>query len=95
MKYCPRCDDTRFVCEAHPDRPWIDSARGCTCGAPGEPCPLCNQADMDAMPALPDDFVVDVARDVAVDPLLETELEPSDRDDDPAARAGRERKTRH
>ncbi|WP_316184767.1 hypothetical protein [Bradyrhizobium sp. SZCCHNRI1003] len=50
---------------------------------------------MDAMPALPDDFVVDVARDVAVDPLLETELEPSDRDDDPAARAGRERKTRH
>jgi hypothetical protein len=41
MKFCLRCHDTRFVCEAHPLRPWIDSPAGCRCGAPGDPCPVC------------------------------------------------------
>src|SRR5262245_14135358 len=44
---CERCDSTGWVCEAHDDQPWISSAasRPCTCGAPGMPCPLCNQSD--------------------------------------------------
>ncbi|MGJ5036615.1 hypothetical protein ACQR13_21115 [Bradyrhizobium sp. HKCCYLRH3059] len=41
MRFCLRCDDTGFVCEAHPALPWMDSARGCRCGAPGDPCPVC------------------------------------------------------
>ncbi|MGJ4888978.1 hypothetical protein ACQR1Y_12330 [Bradyrhizobium sp. HKCCYLRH3099] len=44
MKFCLRCDDTGFVCEAHPALPWIDSPRGCRCGAPGDPCPICQRA---------------------------------------------------
>lgn len=48
MRFCLRCDDTGFVCEAHPALPWIDSARGCRCGAAGDPCPFCNRALIEA-----------------------------------------------
>jgi len=44
---CPRCDDARWVCEAHEDRPWegADSPRACKCGGAGMPCGLCNRGD--------------------------------------------------
>lgn len=38
---CERCDDTYWVCESHPDRPW-NGPRACGCGAAGMPCELCN-----------------------------------------------------
>ena len=40
MKICARCDNCRWVCEAHPDRPWLGD-----CGAAGMPCPVCNPSD--------------------------------------------------
>jgi hypothetical protein len=41
---CGHCDDTLWVCGAHPDRPWYgaSSQRACRCGAPVIPCELCN-----------------------------------------------------
>jgi hypothetical protein len=60
MKFCGRCANTRWVCEAH----LIDRVRtapgSCCCGAPSEPCPVCDRADSDAIPKLPDDFAVDI-----------------------------------
>ncbi len=44
MRYCPRCDNCRWVCEAHPDKPW-EGPRACGCGAPGDPRPVCNWID--------------------------------------------------
>ncbi len=31
MADCPRCDDYRWVCENHPERPW-EGPRACACG---------------------------------------------------------------
>jgi hypothetical protein len=59
MKWCARCDNCRWVCEAHPDQPWL-GARACTCGAAGAPCPVCNQSDESAAPDLPEGFQADV-----------------------------------
>ncbi|WP_316172386.1 hypothetical protein [Bradyrhizobium sp. SZCCHNRI2049] len=50
MRFCLRCDDTGFVCEAHPTLPWMDGPRGCRCGAPGDPCPVCARALVEAEP---------------------------------------------
>lgn len=48
---CKRCQDERWVCENHEDRPWTKSKPGgCTCGA-GAPCPDCNPCDRDNPPA--------------------------------------------
>jgi len=42
MPKCKTCDDTEWVCENHPDRPWDRrNPRGCECGA-GAPCRDCN-----------------------------------------------------
>ena len=38
---CHRCVGQRWVCEAHPDRPWPHE----DCAGPGEPCPLCNAGE--------------------------------------------------
>ena len=57
MKECPRCDGCRWVCEAHPDRPWL-GVRACNCGTPGDPCPICNPP-VENLPAMPDGFVPD------------------------------------
>jgi hypothetical protein len=64
MRFCARCDNCRFVCEAHLDKPW-DGPRACGCGAPGDPCPMCNnRIDEDTEPELPEDFVVEKQRKV-------------------------------
>ena len=74
MKFCPRCANERWVCEAHTDRPW-DGEHGCPCGAPGSPCPLCNRADAETVPDMPDDFAVEIAREV--DPPIDTASDES------------------
>jgi hypothetical protein len=56
MRFCARCDDCRWVCEAHPDRSWL-GPRACDCGAAGEPCPVCNASEP---PQLPAGFKLDV-----------------------------------
>jgi len=33
--------------------------KGCTCGAPGEPCPVCNRPDDETAPKMPEGFVLD------------------------------------
>ena len=51
VKLCLHCNDCRWVCEVHTDRPWLlDNA--CTCGAPGMPCQACNRTDEGEYPAL-------------------------------------------
>jgi hypothetical protein len=62
-RFCARCAKARWVCEAHPNRPWSNGPRACSCGAPGEPCPVCNRTNPDTVPALPEGFVVDVKND--------------------------------
>jgi hypothetical protein len=54
---CARCDDDRWVCEAHDERPWGTSPRACRCGGAGMPCPSCNQSDP---PRMPPGFKIDV-----------------------------------
>jgi hypothetical protein len=52
-KPCAVCDDTGWVCEAHPDRPSdIFSKRfdACQCGGAGMPCETCNPSDKDHRP---------------------------------------------
>lgn len=63
MKFCLRCVGTRWVCEAHPVMPW-EGAHGCSCGAPGEPCPVCNRTAQGDAPAMPDGFKAETRRDV-------------------------------
>src|SRR6476646_4669431 len=60
MEFCARCDCCRWVCEAHPDRPWLGD-RACDCGASGCPCPICNHSDIDNPAAMPSDFVAGCA----------------------------------
>lgn len=41
---CNNCEDFRWVCENHPNKPWLglsNSPFGCECGA-GTPCTECN-----------------------------------------------------
>ncbi len=59
MRYCPRCDNRRWVSEAHRELPW-EGPRACGCGAPGEPCPVCNRVEGDQIPELPEGFRVDI-----------------------------------
>jgi hypothetical protein len=39
---CKNCGDTRWVCEAHDERPWNNQPNACRCGEPGMSCPVCN-----------------------------------------------------
>jgi hypothetical protein len=52
---CALCEDTGWVCENHPDRPW-EGKRACTCGGAGDPCPRCHASDGDSAPRMPKDF---------------------------------------
>jgi hypothetical protein len=45
MQAWTRCDNCRWVCENHSDRPWL-GARACGYGGAGASCPVCNAADM-------------------------------------------------
>jgi hypothetical protein len=61
MTNCSKCKDQLWVCENHPDRPWIGDGC-CLCGGAGMPCPACNQTDKGEFPALPEGFVPDVIK---------------------------------
>lgn len=64
MRFCLRCNNTRFVCENHPTNPWLGDL-ACSCGGAGMPCPLCNLTEPgnpDDEPATPDGFVPDTTR---------------------------------
>jgi hypothetical protein len=52
MTTCTRCDDCRWVCEAHPDRPW-GGPHACACHAAGVPRPICNPSVELTPPQLP------------------------------------------
>jgi hypothetical protein len=52
---CFRCEDTRWVCENHPERPW-EGQHACGCGGAGAPCPGCNKVEP---PLLPPGYKVD------------------------------------
>jgi hypothetical protein len=58
MKTYARCDDCCWVCENHTDRPWLGE-RACGCGGAGAPCPICNVADVNTVPEMPDGFQAD------------------------------------
>jgi len=51
---CKVCDDSGWVCEEHPSKPWedSDSSRSCDCGGAGMPCE-CNNTDI---PKFPPDY---------------------------------------
>jgi hypothetical protein len=87
MRICLRCDGTRWVCESHPDTPWEDSPRACSCGAAGAPCPACNKAADGEVPAMPKGFEAEVVRDF--DPILDA---PGDLEEEPDAPADPSRK---
>jgi len=46
---CHRCDDCRWICGNHPDRPW-EGERACTCGGADALCPDCNETEPPRMP---------------------------------------------
>jgi hypothetical protein len=60
---CKTCGDTRWVCEAHADRPWNDHPNACRCGEPGMPCPDCNEPKPGKRPAMPAGFAPRMDRD--------------------------------
>jgi hypothetical protein len=53
---CPACDNTGWVCEEHPDRPWRGTSRradACDCVKVGMPCEACNPSGgIDKPPAI-------------------------------------------
>jgi hypothetical protein len=53
MRWCPRCGNGRWVCESHPDKPWLGEY-DCDCGGAGAPCPVCNHCDESSPPELPE-----------------------------------------
>jgi hypothetical protein len=55
MKWCARCDNCGWVCENHPDKPWLGD-RACDCGGAGAPCPICNATDELTAPEMPEGF---------------------------------------
>ena len=63
MRYCPRCDNTRWVCEKHVGQPSLGE-RASACGSTVAPCPVCNRidpADPDDVPAMPAGFKPDLS----------------------------------
>ena len=62
MRFCARCDNTRWVCENHPDEAWTP-AHEKICGGAGMPCPDCNRPHDGERPSMGDDFVPAFDRD--------------------------------
>jgi hypothetical protein len=66
MQPCARCDNRRWVCENHTDRPWLGKG-ACGCGGVGAPCPACNAAYVATVPDMPDGFQADAINKHFVD----------------------------
>ena len=52
---CARCQDIRWICEEHPDKPMEHDG----CKGSGMPCPDCNPSSRGKVPVLPPDFEID------------------------------------
>jgi hypothetical protein len=52
---CTRCQDIRWICEEHPDKPMEHEG----CKGTGMPCPICNPSSRGKVPVLPPDFEID------------------------------------
>ena len=62
MRFCARCDNCRFVCG--PILTSLGMVRACGCGAPGDPCPVCNNRIYENNELeLSEDFIVDIKRE--------------------------------
>lgn len=65
MAKCSSCDDTGYVCENHPNRPWKPMSihpKACDCGA-GMPCPDCTTpVPQDGTHSITDNFVPRAAK---------------------------------
>jgi len=69
VRLCKICDNSGWICENHPDRPWSgfsDRSDACGCGA-GATCPVCYPADADHQPDL---SRTEMVIDVVIDPSL-------------------------
>lgn len=56
MAVCQKCDNSRWVCEDHPNLPWdgsSDAPNACDCGGAGAPCLVCNPCDEEHAPQMP------------------------------------------
>ena len=56
---CRVCDDGRWVCEDHVDKPWGGASDGkdaCHRGSAGMPCPICNRSDREHEPKMPEGY---------------------------------------
>ena len=60
---CTRCQDIRWICEEHPDKPMEHDG----CKGAGMPCPDCNPSSRGKVPVLPPDFEVDRRNDEPTD----------------------------
>jgi hypothetical protein len=56
------CEDTFWVCENHPTRPW-EGEHACTCAGARAPCPMCNSSELGDAPRMPDGFKTEVDKD--------------------------------
>ena len=52
---CARCQDIRWICEEHPDKPMEHDG----CKGSGMPCPDCNPSSRGKVPVLPPDLEID------------------------------------
>jgi hypothetical protein len=59
---CLVCEDSGWVCENHPDRPF-QGEHACTCGGAGAPCPSCNESNEDTEPRAPKGFKTEFDKD--------------------------------
>ena len=55
MTHCARCQDTRWTCEEHPDKPMGHDG----CKSAGDPCPDRNPQSAEKVPTLPPGFKID------------------------------------
>jgi hypothetical protein len=61
MPKCHRCEDARWVCENHPNKPW--GGKENNCGGAGMPCPDCNHPKDGERPLMSADFIPALDRD--------------------------------
>jgi hypothetical protein len=52
---CETCAGAGWVCENHPDKPWLRPPVGCLCGVRA-PCPRCNKFSAESRPEVSEQF---------------------------------------
>jgi hypothetical protein len=59
---CALCEDSGWVCEDHPKRPW-EGPHACGCGGAGMACPVCNAPGDGEAPRMPEGFRTEIDKD--------------------------------